>query len=146
MFQHAHALTYPVLIYLFLAWSAYGFPPESLDYSKFDILFYGTYSLLDTTHIVYGDLAFAIPDTSGALIWDSDAQAFLKRLVASAKKSGKGTKIVLSVGPLHFFFAFFSFPTDPHIRWLDGKRRISPNCGQFFDTQQVRVDIIQHGF
>ncbi|KAJ7287157.1 glycoside hydrolase superfamily [Mycena rebaudengoi] len=66
----------------YTSWSAYGFPPESLDYSKFDILFY----------------AFAIPDTSGALIWDSDAQAFLKRLVASAKKSGKGTKIVLSVG------------------------------------------------
>ncbi|KAJ7821146.1 glycoside hydrolase family 18 protein [Mycena olivaceomarginata] len=43
------------------------FPPESLDYSKFDIL----------------NFAFA---------------AILKRLVSSARSSGKGTKIVLSVG------------------------------------------------
>ncbi|KAK7057589.1 glycoside hydrolase family 18 protein [Favolaschia claudopus] len=58
------------------------YPPEKLDYSKFDILFF----------------AFAIPSSSGTLIWDSGTQDMLKRLVASAKKSGKGTKIVLSVG------------------------------------------------
>ncbi|KAJ6589902.1 glycoside hydrolase family 18 protein [Mycena vulgaris] len=63
-------------------WSADAFPPESLDYSKFDILFF----------------AFAIPNSSSTLTWDSGSQAILKRLVSSAKSSGKGTKIVLSVG------------------------------------------------
>ncbi|KAJ7503010.1 glycoside hydrolase family 18 protein [Mycena galericulata] len=64
------------------SWTADNFPPEKLDYSKFDILFF----------------AFAIPNSSSTLTWDSPTQAMLKRLVASAKKSGKGTKIVLSVG------------------------------------------------
>ncbi|KAJ7496881.1 glycoside hydrolase family 18 protein [Mycena latifolia] len=64
------------------SWTAWSFPPEKLDYSKFDILFF----------------AFAIPNSSSTLTWDSDTQSFLKRLVSSAKKSGKGTKVVLSVG------------------------------------------------
>ncbi|KAJ7169103.1 glycoside hydrolase [Mycena crocata] len=63
-------------------WSADAFPPEGLDYSKFDILFF----------------AFAVPNSSSTLTWDSGSQAILKRLVASAKSSGRGTKIVLSVG------------------------------------------------
>ncbi|KAJ6589903.1 glycoside hydrolase family 18 protein [Mycena vulgaris] len=64
------------------SWTADSFPPEKLDYSKFDILFF----------------AFAIPSSSSTLTWDSATQAILKRLVSSAKKSGKGTKVVLSVG------------------------------------------------
>ncbi|KAJ7287158.1 glycoside hydrolase [Mycena rebaudengoi] len=63
-------------------WSVDSFPPEGLDYSKFDILFF----------------AFAIPNSSSTLTWDAGSQAILKRLVASARASGKGTKIVLSVG------------------------------------------------
>ncbi|KAF8628571.1 hypothetical protein AX17_005967 [Amanita inopinata Kibby_2008] len=63
-------------------WSASQFPPESLDYSKFDILFY----------------AFATPNSSSGLNWDDGGQSILKRLVSSASNSGKGTKIVLSVG------------------------------------------------
>ncbi|KAJ7188715.1 glycoside hydrolase [Mycena filopes] len=63
-------------------WSADAFPPENLDYSRFDILNY----------------AFAVPNSSSTLTWDDGSQAILKRLVASAKKSGAGTKIVLSVG------------------------------------------------
>ncbi|KAF9458111.1 glycoside hydrolase family 18 protein [Collybia nuda] len=63
-------------------WSAGSFPPEKLDFSKFDILFF----------------AFAIPNSSSGLTWDSGSQAILKRLVTSAHNSGKGTKIVLSVG------------------------------------------------
>ncbi|KAJ7503009.1 glycoside hydrolase family 18 protein [Mycena galericulata] len=63
-------------------WSADSFPPESLDYSKFDILLY----------------AFAVPNSSNTLTWDSGSQAVLQRLVASAHSSGEGTKIVLSVG------------------------------------------------
>jgi len=63
-------------------WSADAFPPEGLDYSKFDIL----------------NFAFAVPNSSSTLTWDSGSQAILQRLVTSAKNSGKGTKIVLSVG------------------------------------------------
>lgn len=43
-------------------------------------------------------LAFATPNSSAKLTWDSGSQAVLTRLVSSAKSSGKGTKIVLSVG------------------------------------------------
>ncbi|KAJ7169102.1 glycoside hydrolase superfamily [Mycena crocata] len=64
------------------SWTAWNYPPEKLDYSKYDILFF----------------AFAIPNLSGNLSWDADTQSFLRRLVASAKKSGRGTKVVLSVG------------------------------------------------
>ncbi|KAJ7668686.1 glycoside hydrolase family 18 protein [Mycena polygramma] len=65
------------------SWSATGsFAPEKLDYSKFDILFF----------------AFGVPNSSGTLSWDPASPIVLKRLVASAKKSGRGTKIVLSVG------------------------------------------------
>ncbi|KAF7296011.1 Glycoside hydrolase family 18 protein [Mycena kentingensis (nom. inval.)] len=63
-------------------WVLDQFPPEKLDYSKFDILFF----------------AFATPNSSSTLSWDSGAQSILTRLVKSVKASGKGTKIVLSVG------------------------------------------------
>ncbi|PFH50384.1 glycoside hydrolase family 18 protein [Amanita thiersii Skay4041] len=63
-------------------WSAEQHPPESLDFSKFDILFF----------------AFVVPNSSSTINWDSGSQSILKRLVTSAHNSGKGTKIVLSVG------------------------------------------------
>ncbi|KAJ7125147.1 glycoside hydrolase family 18 protein [Mycena epipterygia] len=64
------------------SWTADSHPPETLNYAKFDVLFF----------------AFAIPNSSFTLTWDSPTKAILKRLVSSAKKSGRGTKIVLSVG------------------------------------------------
>ncbi|KAF8178643.1 glycoside hydrolase family 18 protein [Mycena galopus ATCC 62051] len=63
-------------------WSVDTIPPESLDYSKFDIL----------------NFAFAVPNASSTLTWDDGSQAALQRLVSSASSSGQGTKIVLSVG------------------------------------------------
>ncbi|KAF5366781.1 hypothetical protein D9758_006469 [Tetrapyrgos nigripes] len=63
-------------------WSADSFPPENLNYSKFDILFF----------------AFATPSASAGLSWDSGSRTILQRLVTSAKNSGRGTRIVLSVG------------------------------------------------
>lgn len=42
--------------------------------------------------------AFATPNSSSTLTWDSGSQAILQRLVSSANSSGAGTKIVLSVG------------------------------------------------
>ena len=43
-------------------------------------------------------LAFATPNSSNGLSWDSGATSILQRLVKSARNSGKGTKIVLSIG------------------------------------------------
>ncbi|KAF8890745.1 glycoside hydrolase superfamily [Infundibulicybe gibba] len=63
-------------------WSAGSFPPESLNYSKFDILLF----------------AFVVPNSSSGISWDSGSQSILQRLVSSARNSGAGTKIVLSVG------------------------------------------------
>lgn len=63
-------------------WSAGSNPPEKIDFSKFDVLFF----------------AFVTTNGNGVLQWGEGSQAVLKRLVASAKKSGKHTKIVLSVG------------------------------------------------
>lgn len=43
-------------------------------------------------------LAFAIPNGTAGINWDDGSQDTLKNLVSSARKSGHGTKIVLSVG------------------------------------------------
>lgn len=63
-------------------WSADSNPPEKIDFSKFDILFF----------------AFAMPNSSSTLTWDSGSQSILQRLINAKKVSGKSTKIVLSVG------------------------------------------------
>ncbi|KAF7421003.1 hypothetical protein PC9H_011522 [Pleurotus ostreatus] len=72
----------PIAAAYYPDWSAGSNPPEKIDFSKFDILFF----------------AFAMPNSSSTLTWDSGAQDILRRLVTSARNSGKGTKIVLSVG------------------------------------------------
>ncbi|KAH8828170.1 glycoside hydrolase [Flagelloscypha sp. PMI_526] len=60
------------------------YPPESIYFGKHDIIFF----------------AFATPNSSSTLSWSngSASQSLLKRLVTAANNSGKGTKIVLSVG------------------------------------------------
>ncbi|KAF6750408.1 glycoside hydrolase superfamily [Ephemerocybe angulata] len=63
-------------------WSASAMPPEKVDFSKFDILYF----------------AFAMPNSSSGLTWEGSDKDVLRRLVTSARKSGKGTKIALSVG------------------------------------------------
>jgi chitinase len=93
-------------------WNAGSFPPEKLDYSLFDILFFGTYTyfiLLCFWGYSHSSpfIAFAVPNSSSGLTWDSGSQAILQRLVTSARNSGKGTKIVLSVGA----FFIVSVPT-----------------------------------
>ncbi|KAF9446853.1 glycoside hydrolase family 18 protein, partial [Macrolepiota fuliginosa MF-IS2] len=67
-------------------WSSGTNPPEGIDFSKFDILFFGE------------NVAFAIPNSSSTLTWDSGSQSILQRLVSAKNASGKSTKIVLSVG------------------------------------------------
>ncbi|KAF8589507.1 glycoside hydrolase family 18 protein [Ramaria rubella] len=63
-------------------WAVDSNPPENIDYSKFDLLYF----------------AFATPNSSSGLSWDDGGQAILKRLVSSAKNSGHGTKVALSIG------------------------------------------------
>jgi chitinase len=66
----------------YVDWAEDTFPPESLDYTRWSILFF----------------AFATPNSSSTLTWDAGSQAMLTRTVAAAKASGAGTRIVLSVG------------------------------------------------
>ncbi|KAG6890136.1 hypothetical protein C0995_011429 [Termitomyces sp. Mi166 len=63
-------------------WSTYNNPPDTIDFAKFDILFF----------------AFALPNASATLDWNNGSQSILRNLVSNARRSGKGTKIVLSIG------------------------------------------------
>ncbi|RDB17716.1 Oviduct-specific glycoprotein [Hypsizygus marmoreus] len=72
----------PIAAAYYVDWAAGSFPPEKLDFSKFDILFF----------------AFATPSSSSGINFGSGSQAILKRLATAAHNSGKGTKVVLSVG------------------------------------------------
>lgn len=81
-------------------WSAWTRTPESLDFSKFDIIFYGLSFLSALLMIAYSPLlsAFVIPNSSLGIQWDSGSPDILRRLIAARNKSGQVTKIVLSVG------------------------------------------------
>ncbi|KAI0336889.1 glycoside hydrolase [Trametopsis cervina] len=72
----------PIAAAYYPDWSADSWPPESLDYSKFDILFF----------------AFATPNSSSGISYDSGSTSILQRLSTAAHNSGKGTKVVLSIG------------------------------------------------
>ncbi|KIY48719.1 glycoside hydrolase [Fistulina hepatica ATCC 64428] len=63
-------------------WVLDTFPPENIDFSKFDIIYY----------------AFATPNSSSNISWETGSQDILRRLINAARNSGQGTKIVLSVG------------------------------------------------
>ncbi|KAF5329821.1 hypothetical protein D9619_009056 [Psilocybe cf. subviscida] len=63
-------------------WSVDTNPPEKIDFSKFDMIFF----------------AFAIPSSSNTVSMDSSQTSLLKRLVSAARSSGFGTRIVLSIG------------------------------------------------
>ncbi|KAF9262087.1 hypothetical protein L218DRAFT_1001139 [Marasmius fiardii PR-910] len=83
-------------------WVSGDSPPENVDFSKFDILFF----------------AFAVPDESGGLTLSSDN---LQRLVSSAHNSGNGTQIILSVGVEVQDSLLHLIPrTEPHLSslWL----------------------------
>ncbi|EJD51005.1 glycoside hydrolase [Auricularia subglabra TFB-10046 SS5] len=64
-------------------WAEGTIAPENVLFGKFDIIFF----------------AFATPNSSSTLSWDSSGStALLRRLVSAANSSGKGTRVVLSVG------------------------------------------------
>jgi chitinase len=63
-------------------WVSTTVPPEGLDFSKFDIIYF----------------AFATPSSSSTVSLTSASQSILTRLVTAAHASGYGTKIALSIG------------------------------------------------
>ncbi|CDO77188.1 Glycoside Hydrolase Family 18 protein [Trametes cinnabarina] len=72
----------PIYAAYYPDWSSDQIPPNSLDFSKFDILLF----------------AFATPNSSSSISFDSGSTSTLKTLVTSAHNSGHGTKVVLSIG------------------------------------------------
>ncbi|EJF62190.1 glycoside hydrolase family 18 protein [Dichomitus squalens LYAD-421 SS1] len=72
----------PIVAAYYPDWASDSNPPGSLDFSKFDILLF----------------AFATPNSSSGISWDSGATSTLKTLVSAAHNSGHATKIVLSIG------------------------------------------------
>lgn len=92
----------PVAAAYYPWWSVYNYPPENLDYSKFDILFFGRCSSLGFASSDCADLerlsAFAIPNDSNGIDLEAEAIPVLQRLVKNARESAKETKIVLSIG------------------------------------------------
>ncbi|KAG5645132.1 hypothetical protein DXG03_006849 [Asterophora parasitica] len=82
--------TIPIAAAYYPTWSAWENPPNRIDFSKFDILFF----------------AFATPNASSGLNWDEGSEDTLRTLVSAARQSRKGTKIVLSVGNIHLTFYF----------------------------------------
>lgn len=75
-------ITGPLLMGYYPDWAGDEFPPEKIDFSRFDWI----------------DFAFAVPDESFALTWDDPdvAPDLLRRLVNLAHAQGK--KVKLSVG------------------------------------------------
>jgi len=86
----------------YTSWSASEFPPEKLDYSKFDILYFGFYIfLLVLDYYAHSPnfSAFVTPSAENTINWGgSSNQDLLRRLVAGARSSGYGTRVLLSIG------------------------------------------------
>ncbi|PPQ71398.1 hypothetical protein CVT26_011113 [Gymnopilus dilepis] len=72
----------PVAASYYPTWSSDIIHPSTIDFSKFDILYF----------------AFVTPTGVAGISWDDGSQETLKQLVSAARNSGHGTKIVLSVG------------------------------------------------
>lgn len=93
----------PVAAAYFPDWA--GLTPSSLDFSKFDILMFGTSCRTPSATCganVVTSSAFATPTSSGGISYDSGATSTLQSLVSAAHGSGHGTKVVLSIGSNHF--------------------------------------------
>ncbi|KZT70282.1 glycoside hydrolase family 18 protein [Daedalea quercina L-15889] len=74
--------TTPIAAAYYPDWATGTIAPQNIDFSKFDILLF----------------AFATPNSSNGLNWDSGATSTLQTLVSSAHNSGYDTKVVLSIG------------------------------------------------
>ena len=78
----------------FPSWSS--IPPSQLDYSKFDILYYGAPNAPYAEDLCSCSAAFATPSASNGVNFDDASVSTLQSLVSAAHKSG--TKVVLSRG------------------------------------------------
>ncbi|TFY53139.1 hypothetical protein EVJ58_g9617 [Rhodofomes roseus] len=74
--------TTPIAAGYYPDWATGTIAPQNVDFSKFDVLLF----------------AFATPNSSNGLNWDSGATSTLQTLVSSAHNSGYDTKVVLSIG------------------------------------------------
>jgi chitinase len=92
------AASSPIAAAYYPDWSADSWPPESLDYSKFDVIFFGACFLVYLVLVSELYLAFATPNSSSGISYDSGSTSILQRLVTAAHNSGHGTKVVLSIG------------------------------------------------
>lgn len=91
----------PIAASYYPDWVVDSNPPESLDYSKFDVLFFGESYDAKVIFTCSNRLsAFATPNSSSGIAWDDGSQSILQRLIKSARNSGHGTKVVLSIGKL----------------------------------------------
>ncbi|KAF9523268.1 glycoside hydrolase family 18 protein [Crepidotus variabilis] len=72
----------PIAASYYPSWALWTYPPERIDFSKFDVLFF----------------AFVTPTGTAGISWGDGTEEALKRLVSAARRSGHPTKIVLSVG------------------------------------------------
>ncbi|KAF6750396.1 glycoside hydrolase family 18 protein [Ephemerocybe angulata] len=64
------------------SWVSWSLPVESVDWSRFDIVFY----------------AFVIPNQRGGLDWPDNGERTIQKLVNAGARKRAGTKVVLSVG------------------------------------------------
>ena len=65
--------------------------------------------------------AFATPNSSSGLSWDSGSQAIFKRLADSARSSGYGTKVVLSIGKVGLLCCQYYFLPNALVYQVDGE-------------------------
>lgn len=86
-------------------WAEGTIAPEAILFGKFDIIYFGARpGFLNEinwrgTDQCRASAAFATPNSSSTLSWDSSSStSLLKRLVSAANSSGKGTRVALSVG------------------------------------------------
>ncbi|KAF8154277.1 glycoside hydrolase family 18 protein [Crassisporium funariophilum] len=72
----------PIAASYYPAWSANDVPPNKVNFSLYDVLFF----------------AFVIVTRTAEISWDDGSESVLRKLVSGARSSGMSTKIVLSVG------------------------------------------------
>ncbi|KAL7282344.1 hypothetical protein ACG7TL_003814 [Trametes sanguinea] len=109
--------TRPLLMAYYPDWAADAFPPEKVDFGRFDWI----------------DFAFAVPDAQGNLTWDGseDAPDLLQRLVTRAHQAGKNVK--LSVGGWTGSRYFSGAAASP-----EGRTALASNILAFY--QQFNLD------
>ena len=81
--------------------------------------------------------AFATPNSSSGISYDSGSTSILKRLVSAAKSSGKGTKIVLSIGEARSVLLLMA-SLILLFRWLGRMLLVLPDDEQFLQQNHFR--------